>query len=207
LSTCWRRNQLTSDSHRTMHLTRTAQQRVHQAVVASMSTPQTAVVIPIKFIFLLYFIQLGITLHCHGMDDRGLFSSALYVCLPFVALHHSTASFPVGGPFVSALYMHSPFVVSHRSTLSCLVGGLFSSALHVHSPLLHCIVAADRAQLRHALTSPVLSCDTCCTCACLYPKHCVELASMAEGATTVKPDALECWVEGKDGGGLQGAGS
>jgi hypothetical protein len=172
-----------------------------------MSAPRTAVTIHIKFIFLPYLVQLGVASRCRGVDGRGLFGSALHVRSPFVALRCGTASFPVGGPFTSTLYMHSPFVASHRIALSCLVGGLFSSALHVHSPLSHHITAAGRAQPGHAFASPVLSCDTCRTHACLHPKHCIELASAAEGATTTKPDALERWAEGKDGGGLQRAGS
>ena len=80
----------------------------------------------------------------------------------------------------------------------------FGSALHVHSPLSHLIAAAYCARSGHALASPASSCDTCHTRACLHPKHCVELARVAEGATTVKLDASERWAEGKDGGGLQG---
>src|SRR5579863_8121389 len=33
----------------------------------------------------------------------------------------------------------------------------------------------------------------------------IKLASVAEGATTAKPEALERWARGEDGGGLQGA--
>ena len=130
--------------------------------------------------------------------------TCLHVRSPFVALNRSTALFPVGRPFTRALYMRSPFVALHRSTSSCPVSGHFSSALHVHSPLSHLAVAAYCARSGHALVSPASSCDTCHTRTCLHPKHCVELASVTEGATTVKPDASERWAEGKDGGGLQG---
>ena len=162
--------------------------------------------IHMKFVFfLLYPVQLGVASQCRSVHGRGVFGSALHVRSPFVALRRGTASFPVGGAFASALYMRSPFVASCCSTMSCPIGGLFSRALHVYSLLSRRFAAAYRTRSTHPLASPVPSCDTCRTRACLHPKHCVELASAAEGATTAKPDALERWAEGKDGGRLQGA--
>ena len=164
--------------------------------------------IHMKFVFfLLYHVQLGVASQCRSVHGRGVFGSALHVRSQFVALRRGTASFQSGGrgAFASALYMRSPFVASRRNTMSCQIGGASSRALHVYSLLSRRVTAAYRTRSRHPLASPVRSCDTCRTRACLHPKHCVELASAAEGATTAKPDALERWAEGKDGGRRQGA--